>query len=417
MKNIDLFTLARAESGRFDWAFASRASYYIAFSLYSIGAFFQLTSFSEVLGIQKDLFVAVLQDAALLLLIYKFFTGKTSVLGWCVIILAVFIGFLSWQLGDEGYFFWLVLFVVCSDGIEIRRLAQITLCIVASLTIITVVSCNFGIIENRVFRRADTVRYGWGFRHPNYFSAYLLLFCICFSVLRFGKNPLPDMMLICGALVVNLAVLDSRSSAILSIMQMALLFIFYTVKTRRGRRIWSIVFFCGMFLAISLSLYFMIGYDPGNSLHMRLNNLLSLRPSLAHGYYSMQSLTPFGADFSEFEPIYWENGQPAKFIVDNAFAHLVLRSGFISAAFFFSAVAALMINLIINDKWGSLMFGLVLLITYGIGETLGIRIECNFFLVGIGTELLFDRDGAMTFVDVAKLARDKIMIFLRGIRS
>ena len=35
------------------------------------------------------------------------------------------------------------------------------------------------------------------------------------------------------------------------------------------------------------------------------------------------------------------------------------------------------------------MFGIVLMSVYGLTETLGVRIECNYFLFAIGADLLF----------------------------
>ena len=139
----------------------SAAIYYLAFGLYSIGAFFELTSFVTLFGVERSDFVSALQMFALALLFFKFLTQRASILGWICVLAAVAIGYLSWRQGNEGYFFWLVLFIVCSDGIEIRVLASITLAIVSVLTIFTVLCCNIGIIENRAFARADFIRYAY----------------------------------------------------------------------------------------------------------------------------------------------------------------------------------------------------------------------------------------------------------------
>lgn len=371
--------------------------FYVAYGLYSIGAFLELTTFYEVLGVSREDFVSALQAFALALLIIKFFTQRASFLGWCCAVAVVLLGFASWRMGDEGWFFWLVLFIVCSDGVRIRTLAGITLGIVITLTLFTVLSCCLGLIDNRSFARVDRLRYSWGFKHPNNFGAYLLVMCVCYSVLRFGRNPFPDVVLVTIVFFFNLAVLDSRSSAALALVQIALLLIFHLTQNDKIRRIMSVLFIVGIAIVIAVSLFFMIYYDSANPIHKLLNDLMSLRLSLAHGYYSLQPLTIFGSDFIGFPPLYWENGEPAIFIVDNAFCHLVLRSGVVSMVVFVCGLFLLLRKLTKDGRWDELLFGIVLMTIYGFGETLGIRVECNFFLIAIGTDLIFNTKRTLLF--------------------
>lgn len=399
MTSIDRATLrAKGESIR-----VSSVMYYVAFGLYSTGAFLELTTFYELFGSSRELIISLFQAFALALLVVKFCTQKASVLGWFCAAAAVLLGYLSWRQGNEGWFFWLVLFISCSDGISLRALAGLTLGIVLALTALTVACCSFGLIENRMFARVDSVRYAWGFKHPNYFGAYLLLICTCVSALRFGKSPWPDILLIIFVIILNVSILDSRSSALLAMAQIVMLLIFYNVRRDKSRRRWSIIFVLGMMFVIAASVYFMINYDDTNVIHKNLNDILSLRLSLSHGYYSMQPLTLFGDDFIGFPPIYWENGQPATFIVDNAFCHLILRSGVLSMAAFVCGLFGLLFKKIKNRQWDAVLFGIVLMTLYGVGETLGIRVECNFFLIAIGTELIF----ANRHADNPGLIKDK----------
>lgn len=369
--------------------------YYIAFALYSIGALIQLTTFTSVLGISREAFVSGLDAVVVILLIVKFITQRTSFIGWCAAVAIILIGFESWRHGNEGWFFWLALFVVCSDGIRLKPLAAITLCIVAALTAATLLCCSLGMIQNRLFTRAGVVRPAYGFKHPNYFGSCLLLICACVSTLRFGRNPIPDIILIVFTMILNITYVDSRSSAFLSLFQIIFLLCFYCVRSVRKRRVLSIVFLVGVGAVIFISLYLMANYDSSNVVHRGLNSLLSGRFNLAHSYYSMQPLTLFGDDFSGFAPIYWELGEPATFLVDNAFCHLVLRYGVVSAALFFAGYFGTLIHIIHNGEWDALLFGLVLMTIYGLGETLGIRIECNFFLVAMGPQLLFQNSSLL----------------------
>ena len=48
-----------------------------------------------------------------------------------------------------------------------------------------------------------------------------------------------------------------------------------------------------------------------------------------------------------------------------------------------------MVVLVRKQTWNSLIFGLSLMLLFGIGETLGARVDCNIFLVAFGPALLF----------------------------
>lgn len=148
-------------------------------------------------------------------------------------------------------------------------------------------------------------------------------------------------------------------------------------------------FLVAVFIVIIVSAYLMIAYDPSNPIQFELNKLLSGRPRLANGYFEMQPITLFGSDFSGLPPIYWENGVPSAFVVDNAWCHLLLRFGLIPAFCFLFGYIAILIKAVRQGWWNSIFFGLVLMSIYGLCETLGIHFECNYFLFAVGAELLY----------------------------
>lgn len=62
---------------------------------------------------------------------------------------------------------------------------------------------------------------------------------------------------------------------------------------------------------------------------------------------------------------------------------------------FLLAFFALYIKLIKANHWDALFFGLVAMTIYGTMETLGIRIDCNYFLVAIAPLILFGTNGML----------------------
>ena len=367
----------------------SEVAYYLAFCLYFVDCVFDRTKFTEFLFVPVPTLQTILQACILILLFFKFVSQRASFKGWCIAALVVLVGFLSWRQSGEGWLFWCALFVVCAHGARLRPLAWCALVISTATFFLTVGFAQVGVIENVASTRAGVTRYAMGFTHPNFFGLFLLIICFSFSVLRIGKNPLPDILLIAVADILNLAVADSRSCVLLSLVQVVLLLVFYIARSEASRRHMRRVFAVGVLLVVALSFYFMVAYDPANPVHFALNDALSGRLRLAHGYFEMQPLTLLGSTFEQFSPIYWENGRPYTFVVDNAWCHLLLRYGVVPAALFSCGYFATLFGLLNDKRWDPLLFGFVLMSVYCFSETLGIRIECNYFLYAMGAELLF----------------------------
>lgn len=368
--------------------------YYMAYTLYATSSFLEHTMFESIFGISRETFANGIQTTVLFLLAVKFIIQRMPLRGWAIAAAIVLICYISWRRSGEGWLFWLALFMVCAEGADIKILAGITMCVVAVLFSMTVIFASTGVIENYISVRTGTTRQALGFAHPNTFGFYLLLFCTTFSVLRFGRGPLPDILLIVAVVSVNLVVADSRTSAALSVLQAVLLLIFRTVRTPRMRKVLSILFIIGIASIIAASYWLMVNYDTSNTWEVMLDSALSGRIRLAHAYYLMQPLTLFGSSSSQFAPNYVSNSVPSLFTVDNAYCHLLLRYGIVSTLLFLCGLFALLVKLTKEGRWDYLLFGLVIMCFYGLGETLGIRVECNFFLIAMIPELLHDAVGS-----------------------
>lgn len=363
--------------------------YYVAFTLYVLNFASDYTTFVEFLSVPVAVWHTIFQAAILMLLFGKFMIQRASFGGWVVAASLVLIGFLSWKRSGEGWLFWLALFVVCANGVRLRPLACIVFAVFLATIVVTITFAGVGMIENRLSVRAGVARSAMGFTHPNTLGLYLFVTCMAFSVMRFGKNPVPDLLMIAVADVINLTAADSRTTVLLSAFQALLLIVFYCVRGENGRRIARCCFVALVVGLLLLSVYFMVCYNPSNSLHATINKVLSGRLRLAHGYYTMQPLTLLGSKFDGLPPIYYEDGAPKTFVVDNAWCHLILRFGIIPALLFIAGFLVLFFRLLREKRWNALLFGLVLMMVYGFSESFGIRFECNFFLYALGSELLY----------------------------
>lgn len=363
--------------------------YYLAFSCYLAFVALDKTTFSEFLFIPAETLQSLLQVAVLMLLLLKFVMQRASFRGWLIAAALVLVGFLSWRQSGEGWLFWVSLFVVCAHGVRLRPLACLSFSLSLALVVTTMAFAGAGIIENVVSMRAGVTRYAMGFSHANALGLYIMVICTSFSVLRFGRNPLPDLILIAAADIINLATADSRTTVLLSVIQAVLLVSFYILRSETARRRARFCFGAVVFLVVALSMFFMVSYDATSAWQAALNDFLSGRLNLAHRYFQMQPLTLFGSDFSAYAPIYWENGKTYAFVVDNAWCHLVLRFGILPAFAFLAGYTLLLLRLFREKRWDALLFGIVLMAVYGFSETLGVRFECNYFLFALGAELLY----------------------------
>ncbi len=367
------------------------AFYYLAFAFYFINSALGRSAFDPI-----GFLDTVLKLFAVAFLFLKFVSQKLSLKGWAAALILGAVGLFSWRQAAEGWLFWCALFILCAKGVDINRLAKLTFYLTVAMLVVICASAAFGLIENIAYVRGIETRYCLGFSHPNALGLYLLLMCFSFSAMRFGKNPIPDIILILASDGLNLAVANSRTCVLLSFVQIALLVVFYWVHNEAARKVLRMCFVAAALAVIGASIYFMASYDPSNGLHGALNSVLSGRLRLAHEYYSMQPLTAFGCSFEQFDPIYWEQGLPGAeaktFVVDNAWCHLILRYGIIPALLFLLGFLGVFFKTVAEKRWDALLFGLVLMTIYGFCETAGIRIECNFLLCSVGTELLYPKD-------------------------
>lgn len=380
----------------------SLLAYYLAFGLYTLSCFFNGTTFETVFGLTVGMFSDALRTVVLVLLATKFLCQRASFRGWAFAISVVAVGFISWRVSGQGLLFWLALFVISAERVNLKCLAGISLGVTSAMLVLTLLFVGAGIIENRVSVRDGVTRYAMGFLHPNNFGAQLLSICLAVAVLRFGMNPLPVIPLFIGTAVLNNYLANSRTTVMLCILLCVLLVIFYVVKSPSMQHRLSIALFCFVVFIVLLSLYMMVNFDASSSIQAAMNDALSGRFKWAHAYYQLQPLTLFGSNFEQFAPIYWSNGVPSTFVVDNAYAHLVLRFGIVPSALFFAGYIALLLNLIKQQRWDYVLFGVVLMAVFGFTEVAGVQVECNYFLVAIGTDLIFAFKGTHSTRQLAR---------------
>lgn len=368
----------------------SEFCYYAAFACYSLMCGLERTTFEWFLFMPIDVFNVLLEVAALFLLAIKMLIQGSRPVNWLLSFFLVSIGFISWTQSSVGSLFWLALFVVCGKGIRIRPFAAVALLVTSIVLMVTVQFSFAGVIENIGIASGSSTRWALGFQHPNSLGVYALLVGISLSVLRFGKNPAPDIVVLLCISVFCWTVAYSRTASMLAIVQIAILLCFYNAKTKGTRRRLTIVFVAMIVVIAAFSFFAMVAYTPSNALLFKINDLMSGRLYLMHGYYELSPVSLFGFNFEAQAPIFHdEYGRPMFFIVDNAYCHVFLRYGLVPSALFFGGYAFLLRRAVKKKWWNVILFGLVIMAVYGFSESLASRCECNYFLLALGAELLY----------------------------
>ena len=367
---------------------ASESAFYFAYSLYLMLNLFDNTTFEYIFTIPYETFATVCQVGILSLLFIKMLSFRTSLVRWAIALTLVAVGFLSWRFSAEGSTFWLFVFIVCGSGTDIKKLAVTSALTIGIILPIVIAFAVVGEIENvTVMRDSSTVRYAMGFEHPNTLGMYLLLLCSSISVIRFGRNPILDFILLIAVTLFNLAFSESRSMALLGIIQMLLLIVFYKTKRGSARRAMARLFVFGIVAILTASVVLMVVYE-GDGILAWLDSALSGRLYLANTFYEIGGITPLGNDYSSYVGIPWTGGKIVTFLVDNAYCHFLLRSGIIPFCIFLFGYALLLKQLLSQKRWDALLFGIVLMAIYGFAESYALKAE-NFFLFSMASIVLF----------------------------
>lgn len=293
------------------------------------------------------------------------------------------------------YPFWIFLFVFAGKGANLKKLAKITLVLVSILTVASVLACYAGVIENYVIRASGdrVARSAMGFTHPNRFGERIAEICIAYWYLQAQAHRGRVIALNLVALLLVNSVADSRGSSIVFAMLIVAAFL-YPLLSRAPR---LSVALCGatVVAVILLSYYLMVAYDPGNVLMASLNVSTSGRLSLMNESYRYSGLSLFGSDFSHAPVValHYLDGSDVHFLVDNAYARLVLLNGLVPTALLLVLLLLVYTKQFKKQCFTLSLLGLSILLAFGLVENFPLDIQYNYFLFLI-SDVVFERSEA-----------------------
>lgn len=364
-------------------------AYYLAFFLHVLWVWLDRTTLWDIdTSVVAMIVEKMVQVVVLMLLAWAFVRQRATRREWASALAIGVVGFIVWRTAKEGWLFWLALFVICGKGVRLKPLAYLTFFSVVAVLLFAAVASNVGLIDNQIMVRGSNgvIRNPMGFSHPNSFGAALLVACMSLVPLVPSKRCAVVSIPCLAAALLSLFVADSRTS-FLCLLVVAVALIVYSATLRRsmGRRTGVLVLFLVIAAAV-VSFGYMVFFDPSRPLDALLDSALSGRLRLAHTYYMDHSPSLFGYGYADGTP-YWANGKEYTFVVDNMFAHVLLRYGIVACFLFLSGLLVLCIKMVREGYFGPVLFGLAIFIAYGMSEALGCRVDCNFLIISLWTVL------------------------------
>lgn len=300
-----------------------------------------------------------------------------------------------------------LLIAIAGRDISFKRLALIVFVFSAFLLVGTVLFAQMGLLEIRhaVDMDGRGARSAWGFVHPNRFAFTVFLMCMSWFAMRFPRIGIKDALMWGPSLLLIYFFIDSRTSAMALLLLVVTAYLYQMLRSKNlDRLIIAIVLVAGC-LFIVASWYFMVCYNPANSLHAKIDILLSGRFRLAHEYFSNYPPSLFGTSF-EHAPVR-AVGDDSRLVVDNAFARLIVLYGYVPTAICFTGFVVLCLKKIRDNaaSFSFVCFGVMLVV--GFSESVMLSFTSNFSLIVFSELFLLDstRNASGLFERIARCRR------------
>lgn len=366
--------------------------FYLAFTCFSFAEVLNTTAFVVTFPILTKVCQTMFYATVLMLLGRLLLLKETSCQWFASFSAFILVSFIFLHYKFE-YPFWIFLFVFAGKGADLKKLAKITLVLVSIVTAVSILACYAGVIENYVIRASGgrSARSAMGFTHPNRLGERIAEICIAIWYLQSQAHRWRVAVLNLVALLFVSNIADSRGSCVVFAMLIVAAAL-YPVLSRTPR---ASIIICGSLVAviILLSFYLMVAYDPGNSFMAALNAGTSGRLFLMNNSYQYAGLSLLGNDYSRAPVValHYLDGSDVHFLVDNAYARLLLLNGIIPTMSLFVLLFLVYLRNFQDHCFSLALLGLSVLLVFGLVENFPLDIQYNYFLFLI-SDVIFVRN-------------------------
>lgn len=297
-----------------------------------------------------------------------------------IIILGVF--FTSYHISRYYFMFQGVAIAFSARHMNWRKFVIGNVCLYFSALVSVMVCHQLGFLVSQNFFRGTAVRIDMGFSHPNAYGAYFMVLCMAWMVMRFDRLKWYDYLLFVSIAAYVWIRPNSRASALIIMAMVILLPLFKYggkwIGCRAVRLLLSLCYPVGFVFSLTCSFF----YNENNGVFSFVDSALSGRVALAKQFMFSYPPTLLGQRLklvSSAKSI--SKGIPAA-ILDNAYMHLYLRLGILSAVLFMG-IMVLAVYQVICRKYYGFLLALCLFSVYGLFENKIDRLFWNFSLLTI----------------------------------
>ena len=341
--------------------------------------FIQSSEFKYLLP-NRQIQIACTGIATILLLIKIFvfdhFKRSTIISMACIMVLVLIVAYQG--VGSKLVLYYL--FIVAATGIEIPELVRFDIKIRSTMIVFLMVCSLSGLIIN--FNRTinGTLKFAFGWSHPNSFCGAVMLVVIEWIYLKWNKLNLKHVFVILPVFIFLFSFSESRT-----ILNAGILIIGWAFFVRKGSRILWRSFFRGIYVfitplmaAISWGMLYL--YQRRTQLGIFLNSILTRRLNWAQRYLIRYGVSLWGTDIETVSTRESLANGTTRQIFDMSYIRLPVEYGIIYTVFFLFAFVMIQKYLVSNKRYRDIMIILYFSIV-GIASTSAISLYSNYTLL------------------------------------
>lgn len=334
-------------------------------------------------NIYENLFnisIVILFMCSIITLIYM----KTSKKNWIIFMILVIIAFSNYYITKDYVLVILITSIISAFNIEFKEIIKKDLAFKLILFFIILASYFTGNVEKVYFIRMGEIRYALGFNHPNSLGFYALMYYFEYIYYLKETNRLKKLKNFIFLIVINailfylMNLAHSRTSQICMIIYNLLLTFSYGLNKIRkhennnGHIMKYMLIFSILTIA---SFYLTKQYSIGNTISIRINELLSNRLQIQAQFLNVYKIKLFGNYVEYFNTL------------DNSYIRMLLNYGIISWIIY-GFIFIKMLYTAEKENNNILKINIITFMAYGLMEWYMVRPVINIFLLFFSSTLL-----------------------------
>lgn len=266
----------------------------------------------------------------------------------------------------QGFIILSWLFICAAKNINLKIVAKETIFVSIFIMIILTGLTAIGVIEVSTMSRDDGVlRYSIGYSNPNQFGYIVLQIIVALIIKKNNIGSFRNLCILFIGFLFSYSVLNCRSVSIC----ICLLGIFIVLFKGQHNSQLKYVGITAAILAPLLSIYISVIYNPQNNWFYNLDKVLSWRITLANMYLEKYRFSLMGNSLD----------LTVLGALDNAYVRAAIFYGLIPLGIYIYGVVQLFINN--NDSRKAELLCIIIMIVYGLMESMIFIINCNFTLL------------------------------------